>query len=62
MLESTTLLILNNRDQIHSDLDNIKVKIDGEGKNLLLLTSLPMSFEHFKNVFIYSKDSTINLY
>lgn len=41
------------------DLENIEVKIGDENKTLLLLSSLPRSFEHFKDVIIYGKKCTI---
>ncbi|RDY09215.1 hypothetical protein CR513_06456, partial [Mucuna pruriens] len=42
-------------------LKNINVKLDCEDKVLLLLNSLPKSFEHFKDVILYGKDQTISL-
>ena len=37
------------------------MKIDDEDKALLLLSSLPRSFEHFKDALLYGKEGTITL-
>ena len=47
--------------KIIDDLENIEVKIDDEDKGLLLLSSLPRSFEHFKDALLYGKEGTITL-
>lgn len=41
--------------KIIDDLKSIEVKIGDEDKNLLLLSSLPKSFEHVKYVHLYGK-------
>lgn len=72
MSETTTLLILNAREYIHigvidkfsqiiDDMENIEVKIDDEENILLLLSSLPRSFEHFKDILVHGKECTISL-
>ncbi|KHN10159.1 Retrovirus-related Pol polyprotein from transposon TNT 1-94, partial [Glycine soja] len=48
-------------NKILDDLENIKVKLEDEDKALLLLNSLPKSFEHFKNEILYGKDQDITL-
>lgn len=47
--------------KIINDLENIYVKIDVEDNAILLLISLPRSFEHFKDAFHYGKKGTITL-
>lgn len=47
--------------KIINDLENIKVKIDDDDKAKLLLNSLPISCDHFKDVFLYGKESIITL-
>ena len=47
-------------DQLNSillDLHNIDIKIDDEDAALILLVSLPLSYENFKESFISGKDS-----
>jgi hypothetical protein len=48
-------------NKIVDNLANIDVKINDEGKILLLLSSLPKSFENFKDVLLYCKEDTITL-
>jgi len=48
-------------NKILDDLENIEVKLEEEDKALLLLNSLPKSFEHFKDAIIYGKDQDIAL-
>lgn len=43
------------------DLESIKVKNDDDDKALLLLRSLPRSFEYFKDSLLYAKECTITL-
>lgn len=43
------------------DLKNIETKFDDEDKFLLLLITLPVSFDHFKDVTIYGKECIIVL-
>ena len=47
--------------KIIDDFENIEVKIEDDDKALLLLSSLPRSFEHFKDVLLYGKEGTITL-
>ena len=42
-------------NKIIDDLQNIDVKLDDEDKALLLLNSLPRSFEHFKDALLYAR-------
>ena len=48
-------------NKILDDLENIEVKLEEEDKALLLLNSLPKSFEHFKDAILYGKDQDITL-
>lgn len=45
--------------KIFDDLENIKVNIHEEDKVLLLLSSLPIFYKHFKNTFLYGNGCTI---
>jgi len=45
-------------NKILDDLANIEVNMEDEDKTLLLLCSLPKSFEHFKDTILYGKDTT----
>lgn len=47
--------------KIIDDLKSIEVKIGDEDKNLLLLSSLPKSFEHVKYVNLYGKRADDNM-
>lgn len=47
---------LDNFDKILADLQNLDVKIDDEDKALLLLNSLPDSYEHLINTLLYGKE------
>ena len=47
--------------KINDDLENTELKIEDEDKTILLLNSLPRSFEHFKYAIFYGKESTITL-
>lgn len=47
--------------KIIDDLENIYMNIEYEVKALLLLISLPRSFEHCKDSLIYGKKGTITL-
>jgi len=47
-------------DQLNSillDLHNIDITIDGEDAALVMLISLPLSYENFRESFIRGKDS-----
>ena len=48
-------------NKILDDLENIEVKLEEEDKTLLLLNSLPKSFEYFKDAILYGKDQDITL-
>ncbi|KAG5133904.1 hypothetical protein JHK82_025092 [Glycine max] len=62
MIESRTATKqLADFNKILDDLENIEVKLEEENKALLLLNSLPKSFEHFKDAIIYGKDQDITL-
>ena len=62
MTESrTTTEQLVDFNKILDDLENIEVKLEEEDKALLLLNSLPKSFEHFKDAILYGKDQDITL-
>ena len=45
--------------KIIDDLDNIQVKIEDQDNVLLLLSSLPRSFEHFNDDLLYNKECII---
>ncbi|MCH84872.1 cytochrome P450 [Trifolium medium] len=53
--------ILTQFNKIIDDLKNIKVKLDDENKNLILLSSLPRSFELYKDALLYGKEDNITL-
>lgn len=66
MSKITTLFISDGREYIYcvgndrfhktiGDLKNIEMKLDSEDKIILLLSSLPRSFENFKEVLLYRK-------
>ena len=62
MIESRTATEqLNDFNKILDDLENIEVKLKEEDKALLLLNSLPKSFEHFKDEILFGKDQDITL-
>jgi len=48
-------------NKILDDLANIEVTMEDEDKALLLLCSLPKSFEHFKDIILYGKEGTTTL-
>lgn len=47
-------------NKIIDDIENSEVKVE-DGDTPLLLSSLPRSFEHFKDVLFYGKEGTITL-
>ncbi|KHN05226.1 Retrovirus-related Pol polyprotein from transposon TNT 1-94, partial [Glycine soja] len=57
----TATIQLADFNKILDDLENIEVKLEEEDKALLLLNSLPKSFEHFKDAILYGKDQDITL-
>lgn len=48
-------------NKLIDDLDNMDIKIDDEDKAIILLNSLPKSFEHLKDVMLYGRDGTVTL-
>ena len=46
-------------NKILDDLVNIEMKVNNEDKALLLICSLPKSFEHFMDVILYGKEDCI---
>jgi len=48
-------------NKILDDLENIEVQLEDEGKAILLLCSLPKSFESFKDTILYGKEGTVTL-
>lgn len=46
---------------ILEDLENLEVKLEEGDKALILLNALPKTFEIFKDVTLYGRDSTITL-
>jgi len=48
-------------NKILDDLANIEVNVGDEDKTLLLICSLPKSFEHFKDTILYGKEDTTTL-
>lgn len=62
MVESKTISEqLAEFNKILDDLANIEVNMEDEDKALLLLCSLPKSFEHFKDTILYGKEGTTTL-
>lgn len=56
MVENKSIMeYLTEFHKIIDDLENIEVKIDDDDNDLLLLSSLPRSFENFKNSLLYGK-------
>lgn len=48
-------------NKIIDDLENISVKMDDDDKTLLLLNSIPKSYEQFKDAMLYGRAQTITL-
>ncbi|GJR77060.1 hypothetical protein Tco_0089425 [Tanacetum coccineum] len=48
---------INEFNKIVVDLANIEVKFKDEGLDLLLLTSLPASYDHFVNTLLYGREA-----
>ena len=48
---------LNTFNRILSDLLALKVKVEEEDKALLLLSSLPSSYDHLKTTIMYGKET-----
>jgi len=60
MVEGTP--IQSNLDEFNSiilDLENIDVKIDDEDKVVLLVVSLPSTYEHFKEIMLYGNNNIL---
>lgn len=47
--------------KILDDLENIEVKLEDQDKALILLNSLPRSYEKFKNALLYGREQSIAL-
>ncbi|RDX92511.1 hypothetical protein CR513_25347, partial [Mucuna pruriens] len=58
LLEATIIVDSN---KILDDLENFEVKLEDEDKSLKLLSVLPSSYEHFKDVILFGRDQTIAL-
>lgn len=48
-------------NKIIDDLENMEDSLEDEDKVLILLNSIPRSYEHFKDAVIYGIDQTITL-
>jgi len=48
-------------NKILDDLENIEVQLEDEDKAILLLCSLPKSFESLKDTMLYGKEGTVTL-
>ncbi|KAE8700517.1 hypothetical protein F3Y22_tig00110556pilonHSYRG00215 [Hibiscus syriacus] len=48
-------------NKIIDDLENIDVKMEDEDKALLLLNSIPKSYEHFKDAMLYGRVQSISM-
>ncbi|KAE8716394.1 hypothetical protein F3Y22_tig00110121pilonHSYRG00025 [Hibiscus syriacus] len=59
--EKSILEQIDKFTKIIDDLENIDVKIEDEDKALLLLKSIPKSYEHFKDAMLYGRVQTILL-
>ena len=60
MNEGTAVLEhLNFFNKVISELVAVKVKIDKEDKTLILLSSLPESYNHIITIMLYSKETLI---
>jgi hypothetical protein len=51
---------LNEFNSIIVDLESLDVKIDDEGKTILLVVSLPPSFNHFKEIMLYGNHTSLS--
>lgn len=52
---------LTNFHKTIDDHENIEVNIEDEGKSHIFFSSLPRSFEHFKDDLLYGKESIITM-
>ena len=57
MKEGTHILHLNAFNRILSDLLALEVKLKEEDKALLLLSSLPSSYDHLASIIMYRKET-----
>ena len=60
MAEGT--LIQNHLDEFNSiilDLESLDVKIEDEGKAIMLVVSLPSSYKHVKDIMLYNSNETL---
>jgi len=62
MVESKAIMEqLTEFNKIIDDLENIEVHLEDEDKYILLLCTLPRSFESFKDTMLYGKEGTVTL-
>ncbi|KAL8480589.1 hypothetical protein ACS0TY_027220 [Phlomoides rotata] len=59
--EKSILKQVDDFNKLLDDLQNIEVQLDEEDKALLLLSSLPKSFDHFKDTLLFGSRDTITL-
>jgi len=62
MVESKAIMEqLTEFNKILNDLENIEVQLEDEDKAIILLCTLPKSFESFKNTMLYGKEGIVTL-
>ncbi|KAL8537644.1 hypothetical protein ACS0TY_012681 [Phlomoides rotata] len=59
--EKPILEQLNEFNKVLDDLENIDIMMEEEYKTLILLSALPKSFENFKDIILYGRQSSITL-